>query len=89
MPWWHAASRAPTRVTRDRRATGGATIRLRVTDDGSQSGATPCSFGLLGMAERALTLGGSLRPGLDPRRLGRQRPCCPWTRCHDHSRCRC
>ena len=55
----HASS--PTRVAIDVRREG-ATIRLRVTDDGlTQSGATPqAGFGLLGMAERAQLLGGSL-----------------------------
>ncbi|WP_175541595.1 sensor histidine kinase [Streptomyces aidingensis] len=58
------ASRIAVSVAADARS-----VRLRVSDDGDhvhpRSGATP-GYGLLGMAERAGLLGGSLRAGPDP-----------------------
>lgn len=57
----------PTRVAIDVRRKG-ATVRLRVTDDGrTRAGATPrAGFGLRGMAERAQLLGGTLTAGPAP-----------------------
>ncbi len=60
-------ARSATRVGIDVRRDGG-TVRLRVTDDGqsaSRSSSEP-GFGLLGMAERAHLLGGSLSAGPGP-----------------------
>ena len=62
----NAARHAPsaTRVAIEVRREG-ATVRLRVTDDGrTEPGARPQpGFGLIGMAERAQLLGGSLTAG--------------------------
>ncbi|GGM88914.1 two-component sensor histidine kinase [Lentzea pudingi] len=60
-------ARSVTRVGIDVRREGGA-VRLRVSDDG-QTGPGPVpepGFGLLGMAERAQLLGGSLSAGPGP-----------------------
>lgn len=58
-------ARSATRVAIDVRREGDV-VRLRVTDDG-QEGPTPePGFGLLGMAERAQLLGGSLSAGPGP-----------------------
>ncbi len=60
-------ARSATRVEIDVRREGD-TVRLRVSDDGqSQPGPAPePGFGLLGMAERAHLLGGSLSAGPGP-----------------------
>lgn len=60
-------ARSATRVQIDVRREGD-TVRLRVTDDGhTEPGLTPePGFGLLGMAERAQLLGGSLSAGPGP-----------------------
>jgi signal transduction histidine kinase len=57
-------ARGATRVGIEVRREG-STVRLRVSDDGrTRPGSTPePGFGLLGMAERAQLLGGSLRAG--------------------------
>ncbi len=43
-------------------------MHLRVHDDGeaSTAGPAPAGYGLVGMAERASLLGGTLRAGPDP-----------------------
>lgn len=60
-------ARGATRVGIDVRREGGA-VRLRVSDDGqAEPGPPPApGFGLLGMAERAQLLGGSLSAGPAP-----------------------
>lgn len=60
-------ARSATRVAIDVRREGDA-VRLRVSDDGrTEPGPAPePGFGLLGMAERALLLGGSLSAGPGP-----------------------
>lgn len=60
-------ARGATRVGIDVRREGGA-VRLRVSDDGqAEPGPAPApGFGLLGMAERAQLLGGSLSAGPAP-----------------------
>ena len=70
-------ARSATRVEIDVRREGDA-VRLRVSDDGqTEPGPAPePGFGLLGMAERAQLLGGSLSRGRGPRAAGWSRPCC-------------
>ena len=82
------AARVEPDTRRDRRATEGATIRLRVTDDGLTSPARqkPVS-GCSAWPNAPNSSRVPRRPG--PRAAGSSRPCCPWTRCHDHPRCRC
>ncbi|QIK66824.1 sensor histidine kinase [Nocardioides sp. HDW12B] len=60
-------ARSATRVGIDVRREGGS-VRLRVTDDGHTASGptTEPGFGLLGMAERAHLLGGSLSAGPGP-----------------------
>lgn len=58
-------ARHATRVTIDVADEGGL-VRLTVRDDGGASSRTPPGYGLLGMAERASLLGGTLRAGPDP-----------------------
>ncbi len=62
-------ARSVTRVGIDVRRDGG-TVRLRVSDDGQTDpgAAAEPGFGLMGMAERAQLLGGSLSAGPGPRR---------------------
>jgi signal transduction histidine kinase len=60
-------ARDATRVT-VRVADEDEQVRLTVRDDGdaSPTGHTPAGYGLVGMAERASLLGGSLQAGPDP-----------------------
>lgn len=59
------ATRIRVEVAVDERA-----VRLRVEDDGEpvSTGGTPGGYGLIGMAERAQLLGGTLQAGPDPQR---------------------
>ncbi|WP_394613599.1 sensor histidine kinase [Lentzea sp. JNUCC 0626] len=58
-------ARSATRVRIDVRREG-AVVRLRVSDDGRTEPAAEHGYGLLGMAERAQLLGGSLTAGPGP-----------------------
>ena len=58
-------ARSATHVAIDVRREGDV-VRLRVSDDGQTGPAVEPGFGLLGMAERAKLLGGSLQAGPVP-----------------------